>query len=64
MIQVRVRQDDRINPRRIDGQRLPVPPTELLEPLKQAAIDQNPPAADLEQVLRPGDRARSPEKAQ
>ena len=54
MVEMRVRQDDSVNRRRIDGQRLPIPQPQFLQPLKQPAIDQDPPALHLEQVFRPG----------
>ena len=41
--------------------RRPVPEAQFLEPLKQAAIDEDPPAADLEQMLRSRDRSRRAE---
>jgi len=48
VIQVRVRQNDRVELHRIERQRLPVPLTERLQPLKQATVDQNQPPAELE----------------
>jgi hypothetical protein len=64
MVEVRVRQDDGVDRRRIDGQRLPIPQPQFLQPLKQPAIDEHPPPVHLEQMLGPGHRARSPEKRQ
>ena len=49
---------------RLDWQRLPVAQPQLLEPLKQAAIDQNPPAVDLKQMLGAGDGAGGSEERQ
>ncbi len=58
MVQMSVGQDDGIDAGRIDRERLPIPEPQLLESLKQAAIDEHAPAAHLEQVLGPGHRAR------
>ena len=41
-----------------DRQRLPVALAQFLEPLKQAAVDEDPDAGGVEQVLRAGDSAR------
>jgi hypothetical protein len=38
--------------------------SQLLEPLIQAAVNQQPPAVDLEQVLRAGHPPRRPEHLQ
>ena len=46
VIEVRVRQDDRIDPRRIDRKRCPVALPQLLETLKEAAVDENPTVAE------------------
>jgi hypothetical protein len=54
-IQMRVRQEDGIDLGRFHRQGLPVPEA-IPRALRQAAIDQEPPAADLEQVVRSGDR--------
>jgi hypothetical protein len=51
VIQVRMRQDDGVDGRGIDGQRLPVPQPKLFQPLKQAAIDQDSASVRLQQVL-------------
>ena len=51
MIQVGVGQDDRVNRRRIDRERVPVAQPELFQSLKQAAIHQNPASIDLQEVL-------------
>ena len=48
----------------IDRQRLPVAQPQLLQPLKEPAIDQDSVIAEIEQVLRAGDRARRSEKRQ
>jgi hypothetical protein len=41
-----------------DGQRLPVALAQFLEPLKEPAVDQNPDAGGVEEVLRAGDSSR------
>ena len=51
MIEVRVRQDDSVDPRRIDRQRLPVAEPKLLQPLEQAAIDQHASVVELQEML-------------
>src|SRR5690606_33189195 len=43
VIEMRVRQHDRVDVARGDRQRIPVPAAELLLPLEEAAIDENPP---------------------
>src|SRR5437667_7552367 len=48
VIEMRVRENDGVDRRRIDRQRPPVPGPQLLQSLKQAAIDEHPPAAELE----------------
>jgi len=60
VVEVGVRQDDRVEARRIDRKRLPVPQTQLFQSLEQATIDQNRLAANLEQMLRAGDRSGGP----
>ena len=57
MVEMRVRQHDGIDARRAHRQRLPVPLAQLLESLKQTAVDEHPLAAGLEQVLGAGDGA-------
>ena len=49
-------------PRGIDRQRRPVAQAQLLETLKQAAIDQNRGVCRLDQIFRPGDGADPAEK--
>ena len=48
--------------RRIDGKRLPIAKPQLLQALKQSAIDQDLVATGLDEILRPGHRARGPKK--
>lgn len=64
MVQVRMSQNDHVDAGRLDRQRLPIAQPQVLEPLKQSAIDQNPPTVDLEQVLGAGDRAGGAEERQ
>ena len=61
---MRVRQHDRFDRVGADRQRLPVPLAQILQPLKQPAIDEHDAVRDVEQVLRSGDRARRAEKRQ
>ena len=62
VIEMRVGENDRVNSRRIDRQRCPVALAQLLQALKEAAVDEHAMIAEVEQVLGPGHRARSPEK--
>ena len=62
VIEVRVRQNGRREVGRIDRQRLPIAQPQLLETLKQPAIDQDLVAAGLEQILGAGHRARGPQE--
>ena len=64
VIEVRVRQDDRIDGVGRHGKRLPVPQPELLQSLEESAVDEHAAAAMFEQVFRAGDRARGAEKRQ
>ncbi len=54
VIEMGVGEDHRVDAVRGDGHRRPVALPELLEALKQAAIDQDPAAAGLQQVFRAG----------
>ena len=64
VIEVRVREDNGIDPRRIDGKRPPVAIAQLLEPLEQAAVDQDAAIAEVEQMLGTGDGASGSEERQ
>ncbi len=64
VIEVGMRQHDGRDLRRAQGQRLPVALAEILQSLKQPTVDEQPAAADLEQVFRAGDRPRRAEKCQ
>src|SRR5688572_25470597 len=52
---MRVRQDDGVDPRRIDRKRRPVAIPQLFETLEEAAVDENPTVIDVEQMLGAGD---------
>ena len=54
MIEVGVGEDDRVDGCRGHREGLPVPQAQLLEALKQTAVDQNPAPVHLEQMLGPG----------
>ena len=58
VVEVRVREQHRVDLPRLEGRARPVAQPELLEPLEHAAVDQHPRAIRLEQLLAPGDRAR------
>ena len=64
VIEMRVREDDRVDRCRIDRQRLPVPDPQLLQPLEQPAVDEHAPAAELEQVFRSRHGSRRTEESQ
>jgi hypothetical protein len=64
MVQMSVGQNDGLDRRRIDRQRFPVTLPQFLQPLKQTAVDQEPAAVDLEQVLRSSHRSRGAEEGQ
>jgi hypothetical protein len=50
VIDVRVGQEDRVERRWIERQLRPVPLTELLEPLEESAVDEEPGTLRLNQV--------------
>ncbi len=64
MIQVRVRQHDRGDVRRLDRKLPPVTLPQLLEPLKEPSVDEHFGVARVEKVLGSGDRPRCAEKRQ
>ena len=64
VIEVRVRENHRLDGIRPDRKRLPVSLTEILQSLKEATIDEQPSPVHLEQVLGSGDGARRAEKSQ
>ena len=64
VIEMRVRQHHRVDRRGRIGSARPVAQPQLLQPLKQPAIDQDPTAAQIEQMLGAGDRAGGSEKRQ
>jgi hypothetical protein len=64
VIEVRVRQNDGIDSRRVDRKRPPIPIPQLLETLKETAVDQNSAIIHVEQMLRAGDGTGGPKKRQ
>ena len=64
VVHVRVGQDHGVDGGRVDGQRVPVAPPQLLEPLEQPAVDEHAPVAGLDQVLGAGDGAGGTEEGQ
>ncbi len=64
VIKVRMGQDDGVDGGRVDRQRLPVAEPQVLQALKQPAIDEDTPAADLEEVLGAGHRTGGAKKGQ
>jgi hypothetical protein len=64
VIQMRVREHDRIHCRWLDRQRLPVAQPQFLQSLKQPAVDEDSAIANLKQMLRSGHRASRAEKGQ
>jgi hypothetical protein len=57
VVDVGVREHDPVERGGVDGQPIPVPQAELLEPLVEAAIEEQAPARRLHQELRAGHRA-------
>jgi len=57
MIEMRVRQDDRVNRIGAERERAPVALAQLLQPLKQSRVNEDAVAAGVEKMLRTGDRA-------
>ena len=64
MVEVRVGEDDGVDRGGVDRQRLPVALAQLLETLKQPAVDEDAMAVHLEQVLRAGHGAGGAEERQ
>ena len=63
VIEVRMRQHDRVERRGRDRQVPPVQLAQLLEPLEQPRIEEHPGLAGIEQILRAGDGAGSAEES-
>jgi len=63
MIEVRMRQDDRVDVVSRDRKRLSVPLAKFLESLKQPCINQHFRRTGVEQVLGAGDGPRGAEKS-
>ena len=51
VIEMSMREDDRVDPRRSDRKRRPVAMPQLFEALKEAAVDENPMVAEIEQMF-------------
>jgi len=51
VIQMSMREDDGVDLRSSHRKRCPVPMPELLEALKEAAVDENPMVAEIEQMF-------------
>ncbi len=62
VVEMGVGQDDRIDPFRVYRELLPVAQAQLLEALKEAAIDEDPAIGDLHEVFRAGDCPDAAEK--
>jgi hypothetical protein len=64
MVDVRVREDDRIETCDVERWGRPIPRSELLQTLKQAAVDQDFGRIRFEQVAGAGDGFCRPEEAE
>ena len=64
MIEVRMRQDHRMNRRGFNREWAPVALAQGLQPLKETAVNENPLIAGIEQVLRSGHGTGRAEKGQ
>ena len=64
MVQMRVGQGDSVNRVGWNREVFPVSKPQLLQTLKQPAIEEHPAATMLQQVFRAGHRARRPQKRQ
>ena len=51
VIEMSMREDDSVDPRRIDRKGRPIPKAQLFEALKEAAVDENPMVAKVEQMF-------------
>ena len=51
MIEMGMREDDRVDPRRGNRERGPVAMPKLFEALKEAAVDEDPMVAEIEQMF-------------
>ena len=58
VVDVGVREGDGVDPGGVDGQLVPVAQAEVLQPLVETAVHQEPPPGRLQQELRAGDRPR------
>ena len=64
VIEMGMRQHHGVEARRVNGKGRPVALPQFLEPLKQAAIHEDAAAAQIDQMLRAGDRAGRSQKRQ
>jgi hypothetical protein len=64
VVQVRVRQDDRVNGARLNRERLPVSFAKFLETLKKTAVDEHPVGARIEEMFGAGDRSGGPKEGE
>ena len=64
MIEVRVRQDDRVDLGRRNRQGLPVPLAQFLQALKKTAVDQYPMLTGIKKVFGAGDCARGAQESE
>src|SRR5207248_6782524 len=64
VVQVRVGENYGVDPRGIDRQRRPVAQPELLQALKETAVDKDAAVAEIEEMLGAGDSAGGSKKCQ
>ena len=64
VIEMRVREDHRVDALGIDRQRRPVAEPQLLQALKETAVDEHAVAAEVEQMFGAGDGAGGAEERQ
>ncbi len=64
MVQVGMREHDSVEAGRWDGKFVPVPKAQILQPLEQPAIEQNPPPVVLQKILGTCDGARRTKKCE
>lgn len=64
VVEVRVRDHHRVDPGRIDGERIPVPLAQQLVALEEAAVDEDSRASGVDQVAGSGDRVGGAEEGE
>jgi hypothetical protein len=62
VVNVRVSQDHRVDRRRVEGERFPVPQPQFLQALEQPAINHRAVSVNFDKVFRPGDGASRAQK--